>query len=147
MDLSSKLLLVCPWTLINSLSPEHHCQGLTLIAGRTLCLGCFLNLAYANFIWCQQFLPLDKWAVIPHLPPLWSGLILQTLIVGCLFSRLRNPRLFFFPQIPHIHSSLFLKHRSHPTSSCITLVLQRRRKFGVCVCKGILKNHFVFSLS
>lgn len=32
-------------------------------------------------------------AVIPHLPSPWSGLVLQTLYV--VFSRLRNPRLFF----------------------------------------------------
>lgn len=95
MNISSKHLLVCPWTLINSLSPEYHCQG-SPQAWLSLQEELWVWSLFWSFICCQQFLLLDKWAVIPHLPSPWSGLVLQTLIVDCLFSRLRNPRLFLF---------------------------------------------------
>lgn len=108
--------------------PYSHCR-------KTLGLEPFLNLAHASFICCQQFLLLYKWAVIPHLPCPCSGLVLQTLIVGCLLFRLRNPRLFFFLKFLKYIPPCSLNTEAIPPHLWSPLFFLRRRKFWeLCVC-------------
>lgn len=108
--------------------PYSHCR-------KTFGIGAFFELSS-----CQLHLLPAVSSVVQvssHSPPtlsvLWSG----STDLDCRLSLVQTEesQALFFPQIPQIYSSLFLKHRSHPTSSLITLVVlfEKKKVLGV-VC-------------
>lgn len=96
--------------------------GMTPTAGRTFGLESFLSLADASFICCQQFLLSDKsFPIYPLHGLVWFYRPQSHFVCFPDWGILGS--LFFPPQIPQIYSSLFLKHKSHPTLSLITVVV------------------------